>query len=85
MSEIEALTKRIDSFQGSKKDKEYLYLDEMLTRHLIAMDSIEPEGRDDIRQLRKESIKSVNRCVSLLEHRVSENGEVEEQKNSKDS
>jgi hypothetical protein len=73
MTEIIALTRRIDDFKGSKKDKEYLYLDEMLTRHLIAMDSIEPEGRDDIRQLRKESIKSVNKCLSLLDNKVNEN------------
>jgi len=78
MAEIESLTSRIDNFKGSKTDKEYLYLDEMMTRHLIALDGIEPDGRDDIRQLRKESIKSVNYCLSMLDKKVVEN-------NSKDS
>jgi len=75
--EVEILMKQIEHFKGQKKDKEYLYLDEMLTRHLIALDGIEPEGQSEIRQLRKESIKSVNRCLSLLDQKVSE-GSAEE-------
>jgi len=75
--EVDILMEKIDNFKGTKKDKEYLYLDEMLTRHLIALDGIEPEGQTEIRQLRKESIKSVNRCLSLLDHKVTD-GSAEE-------
>jgi len=67
--EVESLMEKIRNFRGSKQDKEYLYLDEMLTRHLIALDGIEPEGQSEIRQMRKESIKSVNMCLSLLDER----------------
>jgi len=67
--EVESLMEKIRNFSGSKQDKEYLYLDEMLTRHLIALDGIEPEGQSEIRQMRKESIKSVNMCLSLLDER----------------
>jgi len=63
---------KIENFKGSKTDKEYLYLDEMLTRHLISLDGIDPEGDLEIRQLRKGSIKSVNRCLSLLDRKVSD-------------
>merc|ERR1712037_356283 len=35
--EVESLMEKIRNFSGSKQDKEYLYLDEMLTRHLIAL------------------------------------------------
>jgi len=70
--EVEELLDKIECFAGTKQDKEYLYLDEMLTRHLIALDGIEPEGQTEIRQLRKESIKSVNRCLSLLDRKVTE-------------
>eukprot|EP00090_Calanus_glacialis_P000670 TRINITY_DN10444_c0_g1_i1.p1 TRINITY_DN10444_c0_g1~~TRINITY_DN10444_c0_g1_i1.p1 ORF type:complete len:668 (-),score=164.87 TRINITY_DN10444_c0_g1_i1:987-2990(-) len=75
--EVDILMEKIENFKGKKKDKEYLYLDEMLTRHLIALDGIEPEGQSEIRQMRKESIKSVNRCLSLLDHKVTE-GNAEE-------
>merc|ERR1711963_315857 len=67
--EVESLMDKIKNFSGSKSDKEYLYLDEMLTRHLIALDGIEPEGQSEIRQMRKESIKSVNMCLSMLDER----------------
>ena len=67
--EVESLMEKIRNFSGSKQDKEYLYLDEMLTRHLISLDGIEPEGQSEIRQMRKESIKSVNMCLSLLDER----------------
>merc|ERR1711913_168210 len=67
--EVDILMEKIDNFKGTKKDKEYLYLDEMLTRHLIALDGIEPEGQTEIRQMRKESIKSVNMCLSMLDER----------------
>jgi len=70
--DVELLLNKIESFSGTKQDKEYLYLDEMLTRHLIALDGVEPEGKEEIRTLRKESIKSVNRCLSLLDRKVSD-------------
>eukprot|EP00096_Caligus_rogercresseyi_P008393 TRINITY_DN2710_c0_g2_i1.p1 TRINITY_DN2710_c0_g2~~TRINITY_DN2710_c0_g2_i1.p1 ORF type:complete len:448 (+),score=131.78 TRINITY_DN2710_c0_g2_i1:499-1842(+) len=64
------ITRRIEGFKGSKKDKEYLYLDEMLTRHLLSLDGIDSGGKEDIRKARKESIKSVNRCLSLLDSKA---------------
>merc|ERR1711936_1005691 len=76
--EVESLMEKIRNFNGSKQDKEYLYLDEMLTRHLIALDGIEPEGQTEIRQMRKESIKSVNRCLSLLDHKVTDGSNAQE-------
>ena len=63
---------RLENFKGFKTDREYLYLEEMLTRHLLSLDGIEPEGETSIRQMRKESINSVNRCLSLLDRKVSD-------------
>lgn len=80
--DVEMLMEKIQKFDGSKTDKEYLYLDEMLTRHLISLDGIDPEGQVEIRQLRKESIKSVNRCLSLLDRKVSEVTEAEADHNN---
>ena len=68
---VKELTSRIEAFKGDKKDKEYLFLDEMLTRHMLSLDGIEANGRDDIRQMRKEAIKSINRCLSQLDHNSS--------------
>ena len=68
---VKELVKQLEKFQGSKESKEYKYLDEMLTRNLLALDGLNLEGRDDVRQVRKESIKSINRCLSILESKAS--------------
>lgn len=52
---------------GSRQDKEYIYLDEMLTRELIKLDDIETEGRENVRQARKNAIRSIQETISLLE------------------
>jgi hypothetical protein len=68
---VEDLVKQLEAFKGYKNSKEYKLLDEMLTRNLLILDGIETEGREDIRQQRKESIKSINRCLSILESKAS--------------
>ena len=70
-NEVAELVAKIESYKGSKEDREYKYLDEMLTRHLCTLDSIETGGRDDIRQMRKATINSINRCASMLDARAS--------------
>ena len=73
--EVKMLTERIENFSGDKKDKEYLYLDDMLTRHLCALDAVDACGRDDIRQIRRDSIRKINRCLSLLDSKARKESE----------
>ena len=72
MVNVEGLRKKIEEFQGSKKDKEYLYLDDALTKHLCSLDCIETEGREEIKQLRKESINKVQDCINILDKKAGE-------------
>lgn len=64
---------------GSKQDKEYVYLDEMLTRELIKLDDIETEGRENVRQARKNAIKTIQDTISLLETKAPSAGLQQEQ------
>jgi len=73
MENVHDLEKQLKAFQSDKNSKEYKFLDEMLTRNLLALDGIETAGRDDVRQQRKESIKSINRCLSILESKANSN------------
>ncbi|XP_053608154.1 BAG domain-containing protein Samui isoform X2 [Plodia interpunctella] len=57
----------VENFTGTKKDKKYMFLDEMLTRNLIKLDTIETEGKENIRQARKEAIKCIQKCIAVLE------------------
>lgn len=44
-TEVEELATSVNQFNGSSRtDKQYIYLDEMLTRNLIKLDTIETEG-----------------------------------------
>jgi BCL2-associated athanogene 3 len=75
----------ISCFQGSRSDKEYLYLDDMLTKQLIALDGIDTAGREEIRQLRKDSIAFVNSCLSRLDEKATEHGAQQQQHQAKES
>ena len=70
MENVLDIKKQIDVFQGENTSKDYKFLDEMLTRKLLALDDIVTGGRDDVRQQRKESIEIINHCVSILESKA---------------
>lgn len=60
----------MEKFEGNKegkKDKTYVYLDEMLTQNLLKLDSIDAEDQPQIKSARKEAIKSINHCIAVLE------------------
>ncbi len=65
--ESDTLQAKINGFKGTKGSKEYRYLEEMLTRLLLKLDGIESEGKDEIRQARKQAIKSVQAGLDHLE------------------
>ncbi|XP_059051543.1 BAG domain-containing protein Samui-like isoform X2 [Achroia grisella] len=64
----------VENFTGTKKDKKYMYLDEMLTRNLIKLDNIETDGKENIRQARKEAIKCIQKCIAVLEAKAENKG-----------
>lgn len=69
--EVDIITRRVEQYNGSSRnDKEYLYLDEMLTRNLIALDTIEVEGNEQLRTARKNVIKSIQKSIALLESKI---------------
>lgn len=60
----------MEKFQGTKegkKNKTYMYLDEMLTQNLLKLDSIDAEDQPQIKSARREAIKSINHCIAVLE------------------
>ena len=77
MDKVHDLEKQISEFQGAKYSKEYKFLDEMLMRNLLVLDGIDTGGRSDVRQARKESIKSINRCLSILESKAKNQNQAE--------
>jgi len=52
---------------SGKKDKDYLLQEEMLTRLLLKLDTIDSGGKDEIRIARKNGIKAVQATLDQLE------------------
>ncbi|XP_064097410.1 BAG domain-containing protein Samui-like isoform X2 [Macrobrachium nipponense] len=63
---------KVDAFTGVKNDREFLYLDEMLTRALLQLDNVDPDGREDVRQARRAVIKNINAAISALETKATD-------------
>lgn len=62
---------KVEQYQGGNKaDKDYKYLDEMLTRNLLKLDTIDTRGNDSIRLARKEAIKCIQASLNVLEAKI---------------
>ncbi|XP_016982569.2 BAG domain-containing protein Samui isoform X2 [Drosophila rhopaloa] len=64
---------KVEQFKGTRQEKEYAYLDEMLTRNLLKLDTIDTNGKDSIRLARKEAIKCIQASINVLEAKAEEN------------
>ncbi|NXP77662.1 BAG4 regulator, partial [Ramphastos sulfuratus] len=69
MGEAEELEQEVDEFVGKKTDKSYRLLEEMLTKLLLELDSIETGGQDSVRQARKESVHRIQAILEKLERK----------------
>ena len=68
-TDLDPLTHRLEAFNGAKGDKEYLYLDEMLTRGLLKLDGLDTGGDTEVRSARKEAVRRIEQNLSALERR----------------
>ncbi|XP_039963348.1 BAG domain-containing protein Samui isoform X2 [Bactrocera tryoni] len=73
------LMAKVENFTGTRQDKEYVYLDEMLTRNLLKLDTIDTNGKDSIRLARKEAIKCIQASINVLEAKANENTKAAQQ------
>jgi len=62
---------QVNTFNGTKDCKNYIYLEEMLTRAIISLDDIDPDGNVEIRQHRKALIRDIESTLGVLEKKAS--------------
>lgn len=74
---------KVEHFGGLKGDKEYMYLDEMLTRNLLKLDTIDTNGKESIRLARKEAIKCIQASIGVLDAKSEINAKPKENQNEK--
>lgn len=67
ISNVKEYSARVNQFQGTKKDKEYKLLEEMLTRNLLKLDGVEAGCDDNVRQKRKQTVRDIQAYLDQLE------------------
>ncbi|XP_012877429.1 PREDICTED: BAG family molecular chaperone regulator 3 isoform X2 [Dipodomys ordii] len=70
LEKVQGLEQAVDSFEGKKTDKKYLMIEEYLTKELLALDSVDPEGRADVRQARRDGVRKVQTILEKLEQKA---------------
>lgn len=76
--EVLNLIEKVEKFTGtSKKDKEYLYLDEMFTQELCKLDIIETFGDENLKKSRREVVTAINHAIGVLDSKVNAAASVE--------
>ncbi|KAF1509248.1 BAG family molecular chaperone regulator 3, partial [Eudyptula minor] len=70
LEKVQILEQAVNSFEGKKTDKKYLMIEEYLTKELLALDSVDPEGRADVRQARRDGVRKVQNILERLEQKA---------------
>ncbi|XP_072122700.1 BAG family molecular chaperone regulator 4 [Mobula birostris] len=67
MSNVQQLEAEVNQFDGKRGDKTYRLLEELLTKQLLEVDSVETNGQEHIRQIRKEAVHKIQGVLEKLE------------------
>ena len=68
--QADELQEKVNQFTGAKSDKEYKFIEEMLTRLLLKLDGIESDGKEEIRTIRRQAVKTIQASIDHLELRA---------------
>lgn len=79
---LKELRAEVDKFTGTSTDKQYRYLDEMLTRLLISLDTVDTEGDEKLRLARKQTIRDIQHCADALESKAAATQQAPDSQNS---
>ncbi|KAB0342974.1 hypothetical protein FD754_019900 [Muntiacus muntjak] len=66
LEKVQYLEQEVEEFAGKKTDKAYWFLEEMLTKELLELDSVETGGQDSIWQVRKEVVCKIQATLEKL-------------------
>lgn len=60
------------SFGGNRTDKNYIRLEELLTKQLLALDAVDPQGEEKCKAARKQAVKLAQNILSYLDMKSDE-------------
>lgn len=59
-------------FDGKRADKSYMVLEELLTKQLLALDAVDPQGDQGTKTARKQAVKYAQNILSYLDMKTDE-------------
>ncbi|KAG7277725.1 hypothetical protein CRUP_023013 [Coryphaenoides rupestris] len=69
LSELQA---QVLGFGGKRADKSYMILEEMLTKQLLALDAVDPQGDEATKAARKQAVKFAQNILGYLDLKTDE-------------
>lgn len=72
LTRAKELVPRVEVFDGSRHEKEFLFLEEHLTRCILGLDLIDAGGLENVKSARKAAVKEILSIINDLETRVSD-------------
>uniref|UniRef100_A0AAY4APE1 BAG family molecular chaperone regulator 5 n=1 Tax=Denticeps clupeoides TaxID=299321 RepID=A0AAY4APE1_9TELE len=69
LSELQA---QVLGFDGKRADKSYMVLEELLTKQLLALDAVDPQGDQMTKVARKQAVKYAQNILSYLDMKTDE-------------
>ena len=69
---LSAIQGEVRSFSGNRSDKNYILLEELLTKQLLALDTVDPQGEEKCKAARKQAVKLAQNILSYLDMKSDE-------------
>lgn len=72
LSILSQIQQEVLSFDGNRTDKNYMRLEELLTKQLLALDAIDPQGDERSKAARKQAVKLAQNILYYLDMKTDE-------------
>lgn len=67
LGSLSEIQREVLSFDGNRTDKNYIRLEELLTKQLLALDAVDPQGEEECKAARKQAVKLAQNILSYLD------------------
>lgn len=67
LGHLSEIQEEVLSFDGNRTDKNYIRLEELLTKQLLALDAVDPQGEERCKAARKQAVKLAQNILSYLD------------------
>ncbi|XP_062324853.1 BAG family molecular chaperone regulator 5 isoform X1 [Osmerus eperlanus] len=72
LGSLSDLQAQVLCFDGKRADKSYILLEELLTKQLLALDAVDPQGDENTKVARKQAVKFAQNILSYLDMKTDE-------------